>query len=125
GERTNLDRVARGDNLDGESLRRLRHARGRKNASLRAGLENVLELIIRPVVGVLVRNDDCHDARDAHEQSRVATRVDDERVTGLFNLEAGMLVLRYSHRTSVDGRSCPTLITATIGACRRSQSASP
>ena len=58
GERLDLDRVASRNHLNGEVARCGCDAGRAEDASIRIHLEDVLQLVGRPVVGVLVCDDD-------------------------------------------------------------------
>ena len=74
-----------------------------RSEDLRVGvhLEDAVELLGSPVVGVLVGDDDGHDVTEIGERHRECTGVDDQRFVGFFEDEGGVFVLGQLHGASL------------------------
>ena len=59
-----------------------------------------VEVLARPVVGMLVRQDDPHDVVQALQRAREVPRIDHEGLALLLETEAGVFVLRDAHGSS-------------------------
>jgi len=92
-----LDRVAVGDDVDLEPVRRVRDALRSVEHRVGVRLAEVGELVGRPVVGVLVGHDDGVDVVQVDQGSGERAGVDDELAPVLLDDEAGVFEFREAH----------------------------
>jgi hypothetical protein len=107
GEGPRLDHVAVGDHVDLEPVRRVRHALRAVQDRVGVRLAQVGELVGRPVVGVLVRDDDRVDVVQVDQGSGERSRVDDELAPVLLDDEAGVFEFREAHEADCTPAGVP------------------
>ncbi len=97
---SDLDGLARRDDLDLEVVGGIRHALRGEDAGVGALLEDAAHLIGRPVVGVLVRDHDRDDVGEVRGSEEHA-RVDDDALVADGQQQAGVFVLGDAHEATL------------------------
>ena len=96
-DRDGVARIHDGDVVAGRGLR---DTLGSEDRSIRRVLEKAVEVVGRPVVGVLMGQDDRDDVAEIDQGVGEGSRIDDQRLSRLVDGERGVVVLGDSHASS-------------------------